>query len=76
MRPGQAGSVHAAGLAGCLALLKDRGELNVQVEWAGRTTDIVAAQRLVQVRMLRCCLGCLQAFTVVRAWSAAVKLWL
>ena len=40
------------GLAGCLALLKDRGELSEQVEWSGRTTDIVAAQRLIQVRML------------------------
>ena len=42
-----------AGLAGALALLKDRGELTEQVEWAGRTTDIIAAQRLVQAR---CCL--------------------
>jgi hypothetical protein len=43
-----------AGLAGALALLKDRGELTEQVEWAGRTTDIIAAQRLVQARC--CCL--------------------
>ena len=44
--------VPIAGLAGCLALLKDRGELSEQVEWSGRTTDIVAAQRLIQARTL------------------------
>ena len=33
-----------AGLAGVLDLLKDRGELTDTVQWAGRNTDIMAAQ--------------------------------
>ena len=41
----------AAGMAGVLSLLKERGELNRPVEWAGRTNDMkpVALQGLEEV---------------------------
>ena len=41
-----------AGLAGALAFLKDRGELEAPVEWAGRTNDSKKVN--IQVRCVRC----------------------
>lgn len=42
-----------AGLGAALALLQERGELTDTIQWAGRNTDVMAAQHLARDGQLK-----------------------